>query len=67
MKEMKIFRHCVINIYSNDEQVYTIDPAAEGKQITLGDEHHIVNPFIIYYLILGENLNHMEVVSPGLY
>jgi hypothetical protein len=51
-----------IKIYTNDEEDYTIDPDSEGRQVGLNDEHHIYDAYLIY-LILGSNINHIEIVS----
>jgi len=56
------FKDFAIVIYSNDGQDFTIDPEAEGKQVGINDEHHIYDTYLIY-LILGENINHLEIVS----
>ncbi len=56
------FEKFVIKIYTNDGQEYSIDPDAEDKQIGTNDEHHIFDSYLVY-LILGQDINHLEVVS----
>lgn len=56
------FKNPVINIYTIDDQEYTIDPGAEGKQVGISGEHHIFDSYLIY-LILGSEIDHIEVAS----
>jgi hypothetical protein len=53
----------IIKIYTNDDEEYTLDPDAEGNQIGINDEHHIFDTYLIY-LILGQDINHLEVADP---
>jgi len=58
------FEKFIIKIYSNDDQEYEIDPNAEGKQVGINEEHHIFDTYLIY-LILGQGIDHIEIVSPS--
>lgn len=58
------FKKFIIKIYTNDDEEYTIDPDAEGKQVGINDEHHIFDSYLIY-LILGQDIDHLEVVGPS--
>ena len=62
IKEKDVFEKFIIKIYTNDDQEYSIDPYAEGKQVGINDEHHIFDSYLIY-LILGPDIDHLEVVS----
>lgn len=52
----------IIKIYTNDGEEYLLDPNTEGKGAGLKKEHHIYDPYLIY-LILGQDINHFEIVS----
>jgi len=56
------FEKFVIKIYTKDDEDYSIDPATEGKQVGISGEHHIFDTYLIY-LILGTNIDHLEIVS----
>jgi hypothetical protein len=56
------FHQLTIKIYTNDDEEYSIDPAAEGKQAGINDEHHLFDPYLVY-LILGQDINHLEVIN----
>jgi hypothetical protein len=58
-------RKFIINIYTNDDQEYSIDPEAEGGQIGLNEEHHIVDSYLIYLILGTGNINHLEIASPS--
>jgi len=58
------FDKFMIIIYTNDDEEYSIDPEAEGKQIGIGDEHHIFDSYLIY-TILGKAITHLEIVNPS--
>jgi hypothetical protein len=62
IKEKDAFEKFSIKIYTNDDEEYSIDPDAEGKQVGINDEHHIFDSYLIY-LILGSDINHLEIVS----
>lgn len=62
IKEKDTFDKFSIKIYTNDDEQYSIDPDAEGKQVAINDEHHIFDSYLIY-LILGSDINHLEIVS----
>jgi hypothetical protein len=62
VKEESTFKKFTIEIYTDDDQEYTIDPDAEGKQIGINEEHHIYDSYLIY-LILGQTIDHLEIVS----
>lgn len=62
VKEGCLFKKFTIEFYTNDDQEYSIDPDAEGKQIGINDEHHIYDSYMIY-LILGQTIDHLEIVS----
>ena len=51
-----------INIYTNDDEEYSIDPNSEGKQVGINDEHHLFDAYLVY-LILGQNIDHLEFVT----
>ncbi len=59
-----VFEKFFIKVYTNDDQVYTIDPQDEGKQVGIEDEHHIFDSYLIY-VVLGQDIDHLEVVGPG--
>jgi len=52
----------LIKVYSDDDQEYTLDPRAEGKQIGINEEHPIFDSYLIY-LVLGSKIDHIEIVS----
>jgi len=56
------FGKFIIKIYTNDDEEYSIDPDAEGKQVGINDGHHIFDAYLIY-LILGTDINRLEIVS----
>ena len=56
------FEKFFIKVYTNDGQDYTIDPYAEGSQVNINDEHHIVDSYLIY-LILGTSIGRLEIQS----
>jgi len=58
------FKKFIIKIYTNDDQEYSIDPDAEGKQVGINDAHHIFDSYLIY-LILGQDIDHLEIASPA--
>ena len=58
------FERFEIKVYTNDGEDYTIDPNAEGRQVGVNDAHHIFDSYLIY-LILGSDINHLEVVTPA--
>ena len=58
------FEKFVIKIYTNNDDEYTLDPNAEGKQVGIDDEHHIFDSYLIY-LILGSTIDHLEIVNPS--
>jgi len=58
------FEKFIIKIYTNDDEEYSIDPDAEGRQVGINDEHHIFDSYLIY-LISGSDINHLEIVNPS--
>jgi hypothetical protein len=56
------FEKFIIKIYTNDDEEYSIDPASEGKQVGINNEHHIFDSYLMY-LILGSNIDHLEIMS----
>lgn len=58
------FDKFTIKIYTNDGDDYSIDPNAEGGQVGINDEHHVFDSYTIY-LILGTDINHLEIVTPA--
>jgi len=59
-----VHKRFIIKIYTDDDEEYSIDPDAEGRQVGVNDEHHIFDAYLIY-LILGQDIDHLEVVGPS--
>jgi hypothetical protein len=58
-------RKFVINIYTNDDQQYSIDPDEEGAQIGPNDVHQITDSYLIYLILGKDSINHIEIASPS--
>lgn len=60
--EKGVFEDFIIKIYTTDDQVYPIDPDAEGHHKGFIGERHIFDKRLIG-LILGKDIDHIEVVN----
>src|SRR5665213_3069025 len=57
-----VFKKFIIKIYTNNGEDYTVDPDEAGKEIGSNGDHHIFDTYLIY-LILGQDINHFEIIS----
>jgi len=64
--EKGVFEDFIIKIYTTDDQVYPIDPDAEGDHKGFIGEQHIIDKRLIG-LIMGKDIDHIEVVSPSVH
>ena len=61
-KETGVPKRFIIKIYANDEQEYLLDPNAASKKTGPNGEHYFSDMYL-KYLVLGGDINHIEIIS----
>jgi len=56
------FKNYVINIYTDDDQEYSIDPHSDASQHGVSNEHTIFDSYL-KYVILGTSISHIDIIS----